>query len=96
MYRNLLQSGTPSVSTIEYCQQYGIHPQVCLTEVGGYIQHTSKLITEGQRLPHSNELEDFLDAMADKYVVGVDATAERIFGRKDFTSKEYMYKSVTN
>ena len=96
MYRNLLQSGSPSVSTIEYCQQYGIHPQVCLTEVGGYIQHTSKLITEGQRLPHSNELEDFLDAMADKYVGGVDATAERIFGRSDFTSKEYMYKSVTN
>ena len=37
MYRNLLDGGRASTSTIEYMQQYGVHPQVGFVEVQGYI-----------------------------------------------------------
>ena len=94
MYRNLLESGRASTATIEYCQQFGIHPQVCLTEVGGYLAYTSERITNHD-LPHANDLEDFLDEMAEKYYLNADATSERLFGKSDFTNKDFMYKTVT-
>lgn len=89
MYRNLLQGGRAHTSTIEYLQQYGVHPQVCLTEVSGYLLHTSQRI-EKHDLPHGNDLEDFLDSMANKYVKNVDVTAERLFGKSEFMNKDYM------
>ena len=93
MYRNLLNGGRASESTVEYCQQYGVHPQVCLTEVSGYLTYTADKISKHD-LPHANDLEDFLDGMADKYQLNPDATSERIFGKKDVSNHDYMYKTV--
>ena len=89
MYRNLMDGSRASTATIEYMTQYGVHPQVGLTEVSGYIQHTANRIANHD-LPHSNDLEDFLDQMADKYCANADKTAERIFGKADFLNAEYM------
>jgi len=94
MYRNLLDGGKMSTATIEYCQQFGIHPQICMAETSGYVNYTSKRITEGEIL-HSNDLEEFLDEMAEKYYKNADKTAERLFGKADFTVSDYMYKTVT-
>ena len=58
MYRNLMDGGRASTGTIEYMQQYGIHPQVGLAEVQGYIKVVSDMINSKQ-IPHSNHLEDF-------------------------------------
>ena len=91
MYRNLLDGGRAQTATIEYLQQHGVHPQVSLTEVSGYIKHVSDRIA-AQDLPHSNDLEDFLDTMADKYMANVDKTAERLFGKSDFVNTDYMLK----
>jgi|TARA_R110000744_G_scaffold380324_1_gene500715 hypothetical protein len=91
MYRNLIESGRAQTSTIEYTAQYGVHPQVAVGEVSGYIQHASDAISRGNLL-HSNHLEDFLDEMADKYCTNVDKTSERIFGKADFTNPDYMLK----
>ena len=95
MYRNLLEGSRAQTSTIEYCQQYGVHPQVCLTEVSGYLQYTAELIAKGTELPHSNHLEEFLDEMAEKYQSNPDKTSERLFGKSDITVTDYMYKTVT-
>lgn len=89
MYRNLLDGGRAQTATIEYLQQYGVHPQVALTEVSGYVQFVSSMIQSGS-LPHANNLEEFLDQMADKYCTSVDLTAERIFGKADFINPNYM------
>ena len=94
MYRNLLDKGKMSNSTADYCQQFGVHPQVCLAEVSGYINYSNKRIADGQLL-HSNDLEDFLDEMAEKYYKNADKTAERLFGKADFTVSDHMYKTVT-
>ena len=91
MYRNLIEGGRAQTATIEYLQQYGVHPQIALTEVSGYIQHTSERIANKQAL-HSNDLEEFFDTMADKYCANVDETADRLFGKSDFTNTDYMLK----
>lgn len=91
MYRNLLDGGRAQTATIEYLQQYGVHPQVALTEVSGYIQFTAQRIANNE-LPHSNDLEDFLDQMANKYNQNVDKTSERLFGKINFTNTDYMLK----
>jgi len=94
MYRNILDGSRASTSTIEYCQQFGVHPQVCLAETAAYVEAAAQLIKTGAK-PHANELEEFLDRMSDKYYKNVDGTAERLFGKSDFTVTDYMYKTVT-
>ena len=94
MYRNLLDQGRISTSTIEYMQQFGVHPQICQKEVSGYIAYTDDRIQQGGIL-HANDLEDFLDEMGEKYWEGADKTYERLFGKKDFANKDFMYKTVT-
>lgn len=91
MYRNLLDGGRAQTATIEYLQQHGVHPQVALTETSGYVQHSAEQIKNGVLL-HSNDLEEFLDQMADKYCANVDKTAERLFGKSDFVNTDYMLK----
>ena len=94
MYRNLLDGGKVCTSTIEYMQQFGVHPQICQKEVSGYIAYTDDRIQGGEVL-HANDLEDFFDEMGDKYWEGADKTSERLFGKKDFANKDFMYKTVT-
>jgi hypothetical protein len=89
MYRNLMDGGRASTSTIEYMQQYGVHPQVGFVEVQGYINVVNELISK-QQIPHSNHLEEFLDAMADKYYKEADKTTERIFGKTDITNTDIV------
>jgi hypothetical protein len=89
MYRNLMDGGRASTATIEYMTQYGVHPQLGLTEVSGYIKVTADRIAKLENL-HSNDLESFLDQMADKYYKNADITAERIFGKADFLNTDYM------
>lgn len=89
MYRNLMDGGRASTATIEYMQQYGIHPQVGFVEVQGYISVVNELISKSQ-IPHSNHLEEFLDAMADKYYKESDKTTQRIFGKENITNPEIM------
>jgi len=94
MYRNLLDGGRVQTSTIEYMQQFGVHPQICQKEVAGYIAYTGDRIEAGEVL-HANDLEEFLDEMGNKYWEGADKTSERLFGKKDFANKDFMYKTVT-
>jgi len=89
MYRNLMDGGRASTATIEYMQQYGVHPQVGFAEVQGYIAIVNELLSK-QQIPHSNHLEEFLDAMAEKYYKEADKTTERIFGKTDITNKDIV------
>jgi hypothetical protein len=91
MYRNLLEGGRAQTATIEYLQQYGVHPQVALTETSGYIQFVAEQIN-ASILPHANSLEEFLDQMAVKYLANADQTSQRMFGKSDFVNTEYMLK----
>ena len=82
MYRNLMDGGRASTATIEYMQQYGVHPQVGLVEVQSYMNSVTDRMNNGV-MPHANDLEDFLDAIADKYWTNANKTSERIYGKTD-------------
>lgn len=89
MYRNLMDGGRASTSTIEYMQQYGIHPQVGMAEVQVYMNSVTDRLNKGVLL-HANDLEDFLDAMADKYHKNADVTSERIYGKQDTVNTDIL------
>lgn len=89
MYRNLMDGGRASTATIEYMQQYGVHPQLGLAEVQAYLNYATDQLRNNVKL-HSNDLEEFLDQMADKYYEAADITSERIYGKKDIFNTDYM------
>ena len=89
MYRNLMDGGRASTATIEYMQQYGVHPQVGLVEVQSYMNSVTDRMNNGV-MPHANDLEDFLDAIADKYWTNANKTSERIYGKTDTYNTDYM------
>ena len=89
MYRNLMDGGRASTSTIEYMQQYGVHPQVALLEVQGYIQVVNQMISKGE-IPNSSHLEEFLDEMSAKYYKNADIASQRLFGKENITDTQIM------
>lgn len=89
LYRNLIEYGRAKDATIEYLQQYGVHVQVALAEVSGYITYTEKQIASGNVMS-SSDMEDFFDQMADKYAKLADEASARMFGKADATNKAYM------
>jgi hypothetical protein len=91
LYRNLIQFSRPQEVTIEYLQQYGVHVQVALGEVSGYITLVEQRIVKGER-PTGADMEIFFDDMADKYAPCADEASDRMFGKLDFTNTDYMLK----
>ena len=89
LYRNLIEYGRGKEATIEYLQQYGVHVQMALAEVQGYIQTVNQLVSEKVPLT-SLHLEEFLDTMRDKYAKNSDKVSSRIFGKADILNTEYM------
>ena len=91
LYRNLIEFGRGKEATLEYMQQYGVHCQVAIIEVSGYIKHVNALIEKKETID-SSHLENFLDTMRDKYVHNADIVSSRLFGRDGIINKAYMEK----
>jgi hypothetical protein len=89
LYRNILQTGTPHESTMEYLQQFGVHVQVAAAEVIGYISYVQGEMMK-HNYPSGSHLENFLDDMARKYKHCADEACERMFGTKDIVNPEYV------
>lgn len=89
LYRNLIEIGRAKTSTIEYLTQFGIHVQVALKEVQGYITFVEKQIESGI-YPDASSLEDFLDEMAEKYKHCADIASDRLFGSGHLIDSRYM------
>ena len=91
LYRNLIEYSRAKEATLEYMQQYGVHCQLAIAEVSGYINLTSDLVKKGEVIDASH-LESFLDEMRDKYVNNADKVSSRLFGRDGIINKAYMEK----
>ena len=92
LYRNLVEGNRAKEGTLEYMQQYGVHCQMAVSEVSGYINHVTTLIHQKKEVLDASHLEDFLDKMADKYVHNADTISKRLFGRDGIINKSYMEK----
>ena len=95
LYRNLIEYGRAKEATIEYLQQYGVHIQVALGEVSGYIAVVNQRV-QNNDYPNASDMEVFFDEMADKYVLHADVVSERIFGKANFANSDYMMLSKHN
>ena len=91
LYRNLVEYSRAKEATLEYMQQYGVHAQIAIAEVSGYINLVTGLIKNKEVLDASH-LENFLDKMKDKYVNNADKISNRLFGRDGIINKAYMEK----
>ena len=89
LYRNLVELGRGKEASIEYLQQFGVHIQIALCEVTGYINTTDERISKGAR-PTAADLEDFLDQMALKYEHCAVEITQRMFGVESITKPEFM------
>ena len=89
LYRNLLEYSRAREATLEYLQQYGVHAQMAIAEVSGYIAFVNGLIKE-KRILDATHLENFLDEMKNKYVNNADKISNRLFGRDGIINKSYM------
>ena len=89
LYRNLLEYSRAREATLEYLQQYGVHAQMAIAEVSGYITFVNQLIKE-KRILDATHLENFLDEMKNKYVHNADKISNRLFGRDGIINKSYM------
>ena len=91
LYRDLTTVGRPKEATVEYMQQFGVHVQLAVKEVAGYMTVVEERIAKSER-PTSLDLEDFLDEMADKYQDAPAQVSQRMFGvteawKPEFTSE---------
>jgi len=91
LYRNLIEFGRGKEATLEYLQQYGVHCQIAIIEVSGYIKYVNTLIEKKETIDASH-LDNFLDTMRDKYVHNADIVSNRLFGRDGIINKAYMEK----
>ena len=91
LYRNMVEYGRAKEATLEYMQQYGVHAQMELAEMSGYINYVDTIIKDKEVIDASH-LEDFLDKMRDKYVNNADIVSSRLFGRDGIINKAYMEK----
>ncbi len=64
-YRDVMMSGRLGAGTLEYSEQFGLHPQVLLDEVGLYVKTVANIDT-GAKID-SQHLHDWMTAMAEKY-----------------------------
>jgi len=91
LYRNLIEYGRGKEATLEYLQQYGVHVQVAIMEVSGYVAVVNEMINKKEH-PNAGHLEDFLDTMRDKYEGHADISSKRVFGTDNIINKDYMLR----
>ena len=91
LYRNMVEYGRAKEATLEYLQQYGVHCQIAMEEVGNYINYVNTLIQKKETITASH-LENFLDTMKDKYAHNADEVSNRLFGKDGIINKAYMEK----
>lgn len=89
LYQDLVEFSRPKKSTIEYLTQFGVHVQLAIREVSGYMQVVENEIKNTKWITASH-LEDFLDEMADKYQHCALESAYRMFGVDNIVNPDFM------
>lgn len=75
-YRDVMMSGRLGAGTLEYSEQFGMHPQVLLDEVGVYVKTVAN-ICPGEKID-SQHLHDWMSAMAEKYKTCPENAAKQL------------------
>ena len=92
-YRDIMTSGRLGMGTLEYLQQFGIHPHTASKIIGDYIKYTFDSM-EKEDAPDYNNLNEFLDTMEDKFKDEHKKVLERI-GIDNLHDNWFMYREDT-
>ena len=92
-YRDIMSGGRLGMGTLEYLQQFGIHPHTATKIITDYINYTYESIDK-DNIPNYNDLNNFLDTMEDKFKDEHKKVLERI-GIDDLHDNWFMYREDT-
>lgn len=95
LYRNLMEFGRPKDSSLEYLQQYGVHPQKARLEVMNYIQKVEHMLEENEEL-NSVDLEEFLNEMSEKYLYCAEVISAYMYDEEKLTVEEFTSNNNNN
>lgn len=89
-YRDVMMNGRLGAGTLEYAEQFGLHPQVLLNEVGLYVKTVA--VTDSSIKINSQHLHDWMSEMAEKYK-GCPENAAKQLGLNSITTPWALNKS---
>ncbi len=92
-YRDIMSGGRLGMGTLEYLQQFGIHPHTATKIITDYINYTFDSMAEND-IPNYDDLNNFLDTMEDKFKDEHKKVLERI-GIDDLHDNWFMYREDT-
>lgn len=88
--RDIFVNNCPNHGTMEYMQQMGMNFISAYTDIRKYINENFKNI-ENNTMPSYDDLQDFLDDMAEKYGKDYKFAMKRI-GLETISDEEFLYK----
>jgi hypothetical protein len=89
-YRDIMSGGRLGMGTLEYLQQFGIHPHTATKIITDYINYNFNKIENGE-LPDYNNLNEFLDTMENKFKDCYKQVLKRI-GINNLIDEWFMYR----
>lgn len=89
-YRDILSHGALGMGTLEYLQQFGVHPHVAKAIVEGYIVSCNNNLKDGDIMDYE-DLETFLDGVVNEFKDEYKKVLNRL-GLKSLYETWYMYK----
>ncbi|WP_035242140.1 hypothetical protein [Desulfobacter vibrioformis] len=75
-YRDVMMNGRLGAGTLEYAEQFGLHPQILLNEAGQYVASVAH-IDSNTRID-SSHFHDWMSVMAEKYKHLPDNAAKQL------------------
>ena len=89
-YRDIMSGGRLGMGTLEYLQQFGIHPHTATKIITDYINYNFKKMEDGE-IPDYNNLNDFLNTMEEEFKDSHKKVLERI-GIDTLNDDWFMYR----
>jgi chromosome segregation ATPase len=90
--RNVMVTGGMNMGTMEYLEQFGIHPVTAKKLIMDYLSEVEKMV-DNKKYPSVTHLYDFLDRCADIFQDAHYDVMARI-GIKDLLKDEYLFKEL--
>ena len=90
--RNVLVTGGMNMGTMEYLEQFGIHPVTAKKLIMDYLSEVEAMVDDN-KYPSVQHLYNFLDRCADIFQDAHYAVMARI-GIKDLLKGEYLFKEL--
>jgi len=90
--RNMMVTGMMNMGTLEYFEQFGIHPVTAKTMISDYLERCDKALQDGS-MPTVDHLYEFLDTCAETFKDCHKSVMRRI-GIDDLIKDEYLFTEM--